>query len=281
MGWTLTEDVDRYAARVWPLLAGRPVAHTLALSILETLRAGHRWSAEPVLLGWFSSAGAVTGAVSMTPPFGLLLAELPPGSEAELVGQVRAAGAAVPDVAGPTDQVHRFAACWTAGSALGAEISRRERLYGLDRLDGPDPMPAGAARVAQAEDLDLLLEWLTEFYRETGSRAVTPDRAMYQRRVELGLLWFWLDPEGSPVSLAGRQVGVAGASRVGPVYTPPSFRGRGYGSAATAAVTRDALERGAEHVLLFADLANPTSNAIYQRLGYRPVDDRLVLRFVG
>ena len=67
--------------------------------------------------------------------------------------------------------------------------------------------------------------------------------------------------------------------RVGPVYTPPGLRGRGYGGAATAAVSQAALGAGAREVVLYTDLANPTSNALYQRLGYRPVEDRVVLSF--
>ncbi|NDZ98825.1 GNAT family N-acetyltransferase, partial [Streptomyces sp. SID10116] len=66
---------------------------------------------------------------------------------------------------------------------------------------------------------------------------------------------------------------IAGQVRVAPVYTPADLRGRGYGGAATAAVTRAALDAGAAQVLLFTDLANPTSNRLYQRLGYRPVAD--------
>jgi predicted GNAT family acetyltransferase len=69
--------------------------------------------------------------------------------------------------------------------------------------------------------------------------------------------------------------------RVGPVYTPPQSRGRGYGTAVTAAVSQQALRAGAEDVLLYTDLANPGSNSIYQRIGYRPVEDRVVLTFSG
>ena len=64
------------------------------------------------------------------------------------------------------------------------------------------------------------------------------------------------------------------------VYTPPEHRGRGYGGAATTVVTRQALDAGRiGDVVLFTDLANPTSNALYQRLGYRPVEDRVVVEF--
>jgi predicted GNAT family acetyltransferase len=67
--------------------------------------------------------------------------------------------------------------------------------------------------------------------------------------------------------------------RVGPVYTPPELRRRGYAAAVTAAISRAALDAGASAVLLFTDLANATSNALYQRLGYRPVEDRIELSF--
>jgi GNAT superfamily N-acetyltransferase len=65
--------------------------------------------------------------------------------------------------------------------------------------------------------------------------------------------------------------------RIGPVCTPPPLRGRGYAGGATAAVSQAALDTGATQVVLYTDLANPTSNALYERLGYRPVENRIVL----
>jgi predicted GNAT family acetyltransferase len=157
----------------------------------------------------------------------------------------------------------------------------RHRLYTLDGLRPPDPPPTGRARAAVAEDLDLVMDWLVRFHDEAEASAASPQRAMYQRRIELGLLWLWHDEQGVPVSMASRNVSVAGVSRIGPVYTPPAARRHGYGAAVTAACTRDALDGGARQVVLFTDLANPTSNAIYQQIGFRPLDDRLILRFVG
>jgi RimJ/RimL family protein N-acetyltransferase len=66
---------------------------------------------------------------------------------------------------------------------------------------------------------------------------------------------------------------------VATVYTPAPLRGRGHAGAATAAVSRAALDAGAKEVLLFTDLANPTSNGLYQRLGYRAVADFAVYEF--
>jgi predicted GNAT family acetyltransferase len=68
----------------------------------------------------------------------------------------------------------------------------------------------------------------------------------------------------------------AGMIRLGPVFTPVERRSQGYGGAVTAAVSA-AAQQLADEVLLFTDLTNPVSNAIYQRLGYRPVHDRWVI----
>ena len=95
-------------------------------------------------------------------------------------------------------------------------------------------------------------------------------------RLSYGGLTLW-EVAGEPVAMAGRTRDVAGVGRVAPVYTPPAQRQRGYGAAVTTAVTQSALDAGAAAVVLFTDQANPTSNALYQRLGYRPVEDRVLL----
>jgi predicted GNAT family acetyltransferase len=91
-----------------------------------------------------------------------------------------------------------------------------------------------------------------------------------------GGITLWEDG-GRPVSMASVTSQVAGVCRVGSVYTPPRYRHRGYGGAVTTAASRRALDRGAAAMVLYADLANPTSNALYQRIGYRPVCDRVAV----
>ncbi len=280
MSWTLTDDPEVYAEQVSTLLSRRPDANTIALTVLDGLLAGGRWGEGEIVLGWYATETGVTGAVSMTPPYGILLAELPEGSEAGLVKLLRGRGVAVPDVNGTVTDVARFARCWTAGTGLRAETVMRQLLYSLVDLQSPADLPPGSARPAAAADLELLMEWMWAFQREAEGRAVPPLAANYQRRIESGLVWFWCDQAGRPVSCAARNATVAGMSRVGPVFTPQEHRRHGYGEAVTAACTRDALEQGAEQVVLFTDLQNPTSNAIYRRLGYRPIDERTIQRFV-
>jgi predicted GNAT family acetyltransferase len=156
----------------------------------------------------------------------------------------------------------------------------RMRLYALDRLLPPDPAPPGRARTALEADRDLLLAWLDAFHDEAAPPGPRETGQVVDDRLSFGGMVLW-EHAGVPVSLAGRTKPAAGLARVGPVYTPPEHRGRGFGGAATAAVTQAALDGGAEGVLLFTDLANPTSNTLYQRLGFAPVTDQIVLEFTG
>jgi predicted GNAT family acetyltransferase len=276
--WRLTSDIEEYAERTWDLLTASPAEHTIPLTVLETVRGGHRWSDEPMLFGWFEDGAKVRGAVFRTPPFELLLAVVPEDSTAELAAVLRAGRAGLPGANGEVASVERFAAAWSAATGARARTTLRLRLYELGTLTAPQPAPAGRGRAAAAGDLETAMRWLSAFQAETASPGGAVE-SMVRERIEDGRLWLWEDETGAAASLASRTVAVAGVARVAPVYTPPEQRRRGYGAAVTAACTAAALERGAERVVLFTDLANPTSNAIYQRIGYRPIGRRQVVRF--
>ena len=319
MPWRFSADVRPYAIQVWDLLAADPARYTVALTVLDAVRDGRRRSDVDMLFGWYSddrdSDAPVTGAVCMTPPYELLLAEVPDAATAELVDALRADGVALPGVVGEAGTVDRFVALWTAGTGgtpggvssgppggvsswrsggtpggppggtssgpPGGTSSgpprMRQRLYRLGTVHSP-PAPPGEAGLAGPEDVVLVANWFAAFQREAGATPVDVE-PIAREGVADRLIWLWRNPSGAVVSLAGRTRVVATVARVGPVYTPPVWRRRGYGAAVTAACTQDALHAGAAGVVLFTDLANPTSNEIYQRLGYLPLHDHQVVRF--
>ena len=195
---------------------------------------------------------------------------------AELAGRARR----IPAVNAGTEPGSAFAAAWRERTGQAAHTGMRMRLYALGTLVPPDPPPPGAPRTASAADRDLLLAWFDAFHDEAGPPGPRQSERIVADQLSHRGLIFW-EHEGRSVSVAGCTRATAGQARVGPVYTPPELRGRGFGGAATAAVTQAALDDGAEGVVLFTDLANPTSNTLYQRLGYRPIGDRAVLTFSG
>lgn len=116
---------------------------------------------------------------------------------------------------------------------------------------------------------------MTAFKQESGEGGAASETALLDR-ISYGGMLLWEDA-GVPVSLAGFFRPVGAVTRIGPVYTPPALRGRGYAAGITHAATGAARAAGAQEVLLFTDLANPTSNGVYRRLGYTPVEDRVEL----
>ncbi len=137
-------------------------------------------------------------------------------------------------------------------------------------------------RPAGPEDADLCLAWILAFLADFDEQAGRPpgsspalftfSKADMLRRIADGVVWLWGEADGTPVHLTGANPPSFGVSRIGPVYTPLELRGRGYASAAVAEVSRLIRDAGSR-VCLFTDQANPTSNRIYQALGYEPVTD--------
>jgi predicted GNAT family acetyltransferase len=277
MAWQFSGDVGVYDEHVGPLLRRDPVRQTLALTLIEGRRGASRPPGDESLFGWHATAGGVHGAVSLLPGHDLLLSAVPAGATAELVAALRARDAMVPGVTGPAELVDRFLVSW-CGDGPAPAVDDRRRLYVLAELAPPRSPPAGVARRVERGDAWLVDRWLRGYQREVdGGGAFSA--SVVRARIEAGLLLLWRDPGGRPVALAGRSQVVAEVARIGPVYTPPEHRGRGYGSAVTAASAAEVLGLGASHVVLFAQLSNPTSNAVYQRLGFHPVGDHRMVRF--
>jgi GNAT superfamily N-acetyltransferase len=246
-----------------------PVRNTVLLTVLRGVGSGQ--FAEDPLLGWFVEAGHVAGVVCHTPPYPLLIA-LPSEAIPSLVSELIASGRALSGVNGPLDVAESFASEWWEPE----KERRSERLYRLGSL--VTPTVSGRSRTAVADDLPVAVEWFREFQAEAHVDVTADPTPVVSARINRNELVWW-EAEGRLVALAGVSAPIAGMSRVGPVYTPAEWRRRGYGSAVTHAATRKALDERADEVLLFTDLANPTSNTIYQALGYQPVADYATIQF--
>jgi GNAT superfamily N-acetyltransferase len=285
MTWTTTGDPDAFLDAAGAFLRAAPAANSVTLTTVEALRArgagaGAGGAERPPLLAWWRVPGeAVTGTAMHTPPYPLHLSAMPPEATSALAGLLAARGHALPGANGQAAATGAFAAAWSARTGASARVFRRMRLHRLDALDPPDPPPPGSAVVAGPRHRGLLVAWFAAFAAEVEEPPRDHGATVDDRLSHAGLALWIVD--GEAVSLAGTTRAVAGAARVAPVYTPPEHRGRGYAAGVTAAVTRAALASGVEEVLLYTDLANPTSNRLYARLGYRPVEDSVSFAFDG
>ncbi|MBG0832788.1 GNAT family N-acetyltransferase [Planomonospora sp. ID67723] len=272
MTWTFTSDVEVFAGAAEPWLLRDPVRNTVALTVMRGIRSGVY--SDDLLLGWLERDGETVAAALQTPPRGLLLPDIPAGTVQDLATALIEAERVIPEVQGPLDRAEAFASAWWRPERRRTS----ERLY---RLEDPAPLRrpvAGSSRTATAGDHDLLVKWFADFHAEALDGPPEERSALVSLRVGREELVLWEDG-GRPVAFAGFSSPIAAMSRIGPVYTPPEFRGRGYGEAVTRAATHRALDGGATEVVLFTDLANPVSNSVYQAVGYRAVADYASIAF--
>ncbi|WP_433300578.1 GNAT family N-acetyltransferase [Actinoplanes sp. CA-030573] len=278
MRWELTEDVEAFAATAGDFLRSKPVEHTVLLTLVGNLRRrGLRaYGSEAPIFGWWrEDSGPVTGVLLQTPPHPVLFSSLPADAVPAAVPAL--SGRSVPGVNMIVEQAASFVPLWERSTGTTSATRLRVRLYLLGDLDKSDLSP-GEARVATSADRPLLLRWHKEFHEAIDDGPHGDAGADVDERLSYGGITLW-EVDGEPVSMAARSRLEAGMVRVQMVYTPAALRGRGYAGAVTTTVSRQALDLGATSVVLFTDLANPTSNALYQRLGYRPVEDRVVMEF--
>ncbi|MFE6780133.1 GNAT family N-acetyltransferase [Streptomyces sp. NPDC057702] len=278
MTWTTTEDNAAFREAAGPFLRSRPAEHTVLISITESLRTlgPGRYGDQAPRYGWWREAtGEVAGAFVWTPPYPTQLSPMPSRAAAQLATLLADGPPPVGGAGGQEAASGAFAAQWAQLTGGDWRVTGRQRLYRLGELAPPVPAPAGRARLATPEDRGWLLDWFDAYHRDVGEDATDSARALDDRLSHGGCtLW---EVGGTPVSMAGVTRASAGMVRVGGVYTPDALRGKGYAGAVVTAVSQAALDAGVPRVLLFTDVTNPTSNALYQRLGYRVVGNYVTL----
>src|SRR4051794_30579364 len=266
-------SVPEFMALAGDFLEDREAEHNLIFGICSTLEADPAAFDGPPYLAAVLHGDRVVGAALRTPPWRLVLSEVDhPAAVHQLAEDL--SGTELPGCVGPSTSARHFAEAWTERTGVAAGISTHERAFRLERVIPARPAP-GFPRLCTPQDRDVLIEWLRAFHDEALHSAPLQDFGAMADRGIRGVgrrFHFWMD-EGRAVSLTGVGGLTPNGIRIGPVYTPPEHRGRGYASNLVAQVSQAQIDAGRRFVFLFTDLANPTSNKIYQDIGYEPVID--------
>ena len=277
----VVDDADQALEQLRETLLADEARHNLALGILSTTRAHPE--VYPELRAWLvRDGGRVVGGALRTPPHNLVV--LRQDHEGAIDALAGAIDDQLPGVVAAVPEVDAFATVWSSRHGLRPVSVFDQRIYALRSVVPPPPTP-GAMRHAGIDDRSLALTWIRAFADEV-LHGGDDDGSRLERSVDARLgatdagiaLW---EVDGQPVSLAGFGGPTPNGIRIGPVYTPPESRGKGFGSAVTAAVSQLMLDRGHHFCFLYTDLANPTSNAIYMRIGYEAVCDSREIAFVA
>jgi predicted GNAT family acetyltransferase len=267
--------VGEFLSRAGDYLAAREAEHNLIWALTSTLTTNPEVYPLPPLfaVALDEPGGQLVAAAMRTPPHNLILAEVADPAAMPILA-MELAGEDLPGVLGPPAAAADFAVRWAAAAGRSTRQAMAERIYRCSRVIAPRPAP-GRARIAGADDRDLLIGWLRAFNVEAGLQSVDEAPVVADRwlgRIGGRTMWLWA-LDDLPVSASGVSGPTPHGIRVGPVYTPPADRGRGYASNLVAAATQAQLDAGRAFVFLFTDLANPTSNHVYQAIGFEPVAD--------
>lgn len=258
-----------------PLYRRDPVGNTIELTLLRSDRFGE----DPLLLTMWEG-GVCVGAGLQTPPYPLACNALPASAIDSVAAELARIRPDLTGARGSLETTTAFAEAWRAVTGCGWRVRTREHLYRLGTLRPPTGVP-GSYREATEDDRPVLVDWVERFFVETFGH--DSDEAAGRRFVDnaavVGDRFMLWEDGGAPVSMAMLRAPAAGVSRIGPVFTPATSRGRGYASALTAAAAAVALADGVDDVVLFADSANPTSNGVYQRIGFDAVADSVRVEF--
>jgi hypothetical protein len=288
-----TEDPAEFLAATAAHLAADPVVTTVIATVTERIRAadarGLERGSHPC---WWvvvrDDRGEICGVAMRTAPFRphpVYVLPMPHGAAVEDARRGDARGGGVTGVNGALPAARAVAEETARLTGRKVRVHEHLRLFELGELDVP-PAPPGRLRLAVEADAELCLAWYHAFAMaaaEQAGRSEPHDNAAETftiaeilDRIADEVIWLWEDEHRAPVHLTGANLPANNVVRIGPVYTPVEHRGHRFASRAVAEVSQLFVEQGVR-CCLFTDQENPTSNAIYQRLGYRPVVDMVNL----
>lgn len=268
-------DPAEFWAIALPVVEAEPVLHSVLATVTDSIIKDPAIYPDRIFFA-VERDGRHPYLAHHTPPYPIHMPVGDADAARALADHVHAAGRRPRRAGGHWTSVEAFVDRWRELTGQTATVGMRVGLYDLP-VDPALPRPvSGQHRVAESGDTALVDEWSRAFHREAIGYEPPPSVTNHASLAD-GRVMLWCDPE--PVAMALATTAHGGVTRIGSVYTPPEHRGRGYGSAVTAAISRDRRALGLT-CMLYTDLDNPTSNGIYRAIGYRHLGDTADIEFV-
>lgn len=267
-----SDDPATVLSSAGEFLAAQPVLHNLILTLLE-IRVAQR---EPGRYWVATEGGKTVGVVLQSPlTFAATLTPMEPGVIVAMVNAIAEANVTLPGVNGEAATAASFAGQWSERCKSAATPFQGNRIYEL--LEAGEALDIrGKVRQAAPKDRGLMIQWTRAFQTEVGEDASDAELRV-DRELAAGQIWLW-DVDGETMSMAVNRKPVERVARVAGVYTPSGKRRHGYAEACVHGLSNQ-LRQAGYRCMLYTDLANPTSNSIYRRIGYRAVGEALRYRF--
>jgi uncharacterized protein len=270
------QDAKQFYERAKDYLLAQEAKHNLLLGIARTLQKNPQRYENPYL-AVVEADGDIAAIAIRTPPRPLILSQVRDLNAIAIVARhLHDKGEAIPGVSSLPTEAEIFAKSWQSLTDRVYQLGSQMQIYQLEEVK-PVANASGYFRLAKDCDRDLLVEWIKAFEMEALGASHDDPEQFADRSLSQQTVYLWQDEK--PVSMAYGNGSPPDGGRVTAVYTPPEYRGKGYATACVAAVSQSLRDRGCRCCFLFADLANPTSNYVYQAIGYNPMAKWLEYRF--
>ncbi len=255
-------DLTAFLARAQGFLVQREAENVLMLGVAASAREAEH------LLTVERGPNCVMAALQSRA--NLILSRGHAGAVEALVKQLSADDSSLSGVIGPARTIDIFLENWHARTGHETRLQMRLRVHELTEII-PPKRPSGAFRRAAMRDVEPLARWADALNIELRSEDPSPGEQSVRERIGFGRMYVW--DNGGPVSMAACDGPTPRGIRINFVYTPPEHRACGYAAACVGDLSQLLLDEGRRFCALFTDLANPVSNRLYARLGYRPICD--------
>jgi GNAT superfamily N-acetyltransferase len=263
-------DARAFLARAESWLLEADVERALVLQGARQARTDEWRYEKPTYWATFEEDGRIVGCAFRTPPHHVGVTRLPPAAIPLLLESLKETYTVMSGISGAEPTASALAA---VSFANRWRVTSRQWLWSVAAVEQPDAAPAGALRLATDTDAAVVWEWGAALARDTG---MPLDGRFCTALLRAQQLYFWDD--GAPRCMAGVQVRTERSAALGVLYTPPDWRGKGYGTATVAAWSREALGRG-KRCLFYTDAANATTTRVCRKLGYELVQEAVDIEF--
>jgi GNAT superfamily N-acetyltransferase len=260
------KDPAAYAARIVPFLERNEAENGLFIGVLDLLKLDPE--VMPPLMVEIRRGDETIAAAYYRDRLLIVTRDLEDAAD-DLATLLKADRIDVPGVVGPSVSAEAFARAWVAIRGCESTLGMDQGLYSMKELNWPPPVP-GKMRVMVSDDIPLIATWVLGFQNEATPHeagGLNDARKNAEARASKKMTFIW-ECDGRPVAMAALSRPTRHGIAVNAVYTPPEFRRRGYATALVAHISYEGLSRGKEFCCLYTDLSNPTSNSIYQKIGY-------------
>ncbi len=267
------DNLSLFKKDVTAFLEQDEVVNNLPLGVLESVEK------TPILMAVVLKGEEVALTMLQTQPDKIIFskaAAFSPGELQQIAEQMHNQLQSIPGLIGDRKLIAELSGHFSRLRGVKATVEMNQGLYKMEKVKR-EIVSSGRLRALTEQELSFVKEWVYQFCQDA-NLPITRDEAVAKANglLQKGRLMGW-EMEGEIVSMANATRPTQRNITINFVYTPTKHRNKGYASDCVAALSQWMLDQGYQTTSLYTDLSNPTSNKIYQEIGYEMVADSIVI----